>query len=62
MRKFFKVALLVVVVLGIARIVWSFVETGQFPNPIDDITAVVATIQDWVGSTFKNGSVGYGAL
>jgi hypothetical protein len=62
MKKLVIVILTIVVVVGVFRIMWSFVETGQFPNPIDDVTSVVATIQDWVSGTFKNGSVGYGAL
>jgi hypothetical protein len=62
MKRLFVSILAIVVLLGIVRIIWSFVETGQFPNPLDDITSIVVTIQDWVGDTFKNGSASYGAL
>lgn len=46
-----RIALAVVFGLGVLRIGWSFVDSGQLPNPLNDIRSVVSSVGSSVGDT-----------
>jgi len=49
-----RIALAVVFGLGVLRIGWSFVDSGQLPNPLNDIRSVVSSVGSSVGISIKD--------
>lgn len=52
--RILRLALLVVFVAGVVRIGWSYVDTGQLPNPMTDIRSLVSSFDSSISGSLAH--------